>query len=248
MKRFAYIATGIGAAAALAVAGVATVNAADGAPAPRRIVMAEGDDRLPSITATDWVTYADHVVVVNATSEQTIPPAQIEIERGEGLIGRKVNLEVKEVLWSREDAAQTAPKGWEYNASGWTFTEGNLNSPTVTAIYDRPRIEPGHQYILAIAWEGPHCAEDDAPEPAKWMGLGEGSELPFDGDVIGQGEMEGRAQSVAEARTLAADAGPDAGLEEEMAGNSADALAAKLKATPPGERQQFGPSPTAACG
>ncbi|WP_433515948.1 hypothetical protein ACQP2T_10425 [Nonomuraea sp. CA-143628] len=248
MKRLTYIATGIGLAAALTVAGVATVNAADRAPAPRQVVMADGDDRLPSITATDWVTYADHVVVVSATSEETIPPAQIEIERGEGLIGRKVNLEVKKVLWSREDAAQPAPKEWQYNASGWTFTEGNLNSPTPTAIYDRPRIEPGHQYILAITWEGQHCAEGDTPEPAKWMGLGEGSELPFDGDVIGQGEEEGHAQSAAEARTLAADAGPNTGLEEEMAGNSADALVAKLKATQPGERQQFEPSPTATCG
>ncbi|MEV6030196.1 hypothetical protein AB0L65_03550 [Nonomuraea sp. NPDC052116] len=249
MRRRTHIAAGIGIAAALAVAGFTVADFTDRASAQRRPVeLTEADDRLPSTTATDWVTYADHVVVVNAASEQTIPPNQTDVERGEGLIGRKVSLEVKNVLWSREGAAQPAPKEWEYYATGWTFTNRDVNNPTVLAGEGRPRIEPGHQYILAIAWEGPRCAEGDAPEPGRWMGLGEGSELPFDGDVIGQGEMEGRTQSVAEARTAAAEADPNIGLEEEMVGNNADALAAKLKATPPGERQQFGPQATASCG
>ncbi|MFC4117347.1 hypothetical protein [Nonomuraea zeae] len=83
--------------------------------------LADGDDRLPSTTDTDWVTYADHVVVGAATAEQRLPAASIEVERGEGLIGRTVTLEVRQVAWSRDDAAQPAPKGWQYNAAGFVF-------------------------------------------------------------------------------------------------------------------------------
>jgi hypothetical protein len=35
-------------------------------------MVAEGDDRLPSTTASDWVTYADHVVVATAASEHRL--------------------------------------------------------------------------------------------------------------------------------------------------------------------------------
>nr|WP_152992337.1 hypothetical protein [Nonomuraea pusilla] len=248
MRRIIRVAAGLGTAAAVAVAGLAAADAADGPPQRERVVaLAHGDDRLPSTTATDWVTYADHVVVVSATSEQPVPPTRTDVERGEGLMGRKVGLEVQNVLWSRPDAARPAPEAWEYNATGWTFTDGNLDNPTVLAMEGRPRIEPGHRYILAIAWQGPRCAEGDAPEPGRWMGLGEGSELPFDGGVIGQGELQGEVRTVAEARALAADAGPNAGLKEDMVGRGADDLAAALKAAAPGQKQQFAPQPTAAC-
>jgi hypothetical protein len=209
----------------------------------RKVIMAEGADRLPSTTAADWVTYADHVVVVAATSEQVMPPSRSELERGEGLLGRKVRLEVKDVLWSREGAPQPAPSNWDYNAIGSVFTNGRVDRPTPVALHERPRFEAGHQYIMAIQWRPARCSPGDAPEPAGWVGLGEGSELPFDGGVIGQGESEGRPQSAAEARTHAAGAKLDAGLEEELAGGDAVGLAGKLKAATPGKRrQEFGPS------
>ncbi|GAA3692062.1 hypothetical protein GCM10022224_067150 [Nonomuraea antimicrobica] len=225
--------------AAIVTSGALSATAGGGAPAqPREVVMAHADDRLPSITAADWVTYADHVVVVNAVSEQRLPPAQIEIERGEGLIGRRVDLQVKEVLWSRDGAPHPAPQSWAYNASGFTFNDGDTSALSPVALEGRPRIEAGHQYILAIVWEDARCSEGDEPEPGRWLGLGEGSELPYDGDVIGQGEHEGRLQTVEGARTLAGAAGPDVGIEEELVGQNAAALAATLKTATPGQRQQ----------
>jgi len=238
MRRFTFLAAGLG-VAAIAVAGIdlATAGSTEDPSALPQVVLGDGDDRLPSATATDWVTYADHVVIVSATSERALPPSRTEMERGEGLIGRKVGLEVKEVLWSRKGAAQPAPRSWEYNATGWVFSDGKLEDRQPLALRERPRIESGHQYVLAIAWEGPRCSDGDTPEPGRWMGLGEGSELPFDGDLIGQGENQGQLQTVAEARTAAADAGSAVELEDQLAGKGASELAAELKATTPGQKQ-----------
>jgi hypothetical protein len=238
VRRFTCLAAGLGiAATAVAGIGYATAGSTDNTAALPAVVLGHGDDRLPNATAADWVTYADYVVVVSATSERALPPARTETERGEGVIGRKVGLEVKQVLWSRKGAAQPAPRSWEYNASGWVFSDGKPEDPAPFALEDRPRIESGHQYVLAITWEGPRCSPGDTPEPARWMGLGGGSELPFDGAVIGQGENEGQAQTVTEARTEAAAAGSVAELKDELAGQGASDLVAKLATATPGERQ-----------
>ncbi|TDD82165.1 hypothetical protein E1293_17090 [Actinomadura darangshiensis] len=241
MKRGMYFA-GAGAAGLLAAA-VAVLaphddqpEAASEAPAPPRIVMAEGDDRLPSTTATDWVTYADHVVVVTAASERRLPVSATEAARGEGLIGRTVDMQVKKVLWSRKGAPEAAPKSWTYNAAGFALTNGDPEAAAPMAVHGRPRMEVGHQYIVAVSWEPARCSPGDKPEPGRWMGLGEGSEVPYDGNTIGQGEMEGRVQTAAQARILVAG---EHGLEEEMIGQDAAALAAKLKATPATEKQTF---------
>jgi hypothetical protein len=78
------------------------------------------------------------------------------------------------------------------------------------------------------------------------MGLGEGSELPFDGDVIGQGENQGQPQSATDARTRAAEDGPSGGLEDELAGKGASELTAKLKTAKAGTRQ-LPPQPATVC-
>ncbi len=193
------------------------------------MLLADGDDRLPSGIAADWVTYADHVVVVNVTSEKELQPTRTETERGEGLIGRKVELQVQKVLWSSKTAAPPASKYSEYNATGWAFSDHKAAERIPVALHDRPRLETGHQYVLAIAWDGPRCSPGEAPEAGRWMGLGEGSELPFDGGVIGQGENDGQPQTVAAARTEAAEAGAVADLEDQLAGHSATDLIVKLK-------------------
>jgi hypothetical protein len=82
-------------------------------------------------------------------------------------------------------------------------------------------LETGHQYVIALAWDGPGCSSDESPEAGHWMGPGEGSELPFDGGIIGQGENQGEVQTVAAARTEAAEAGPVVDLGDQLAGQSA---------------------------
>lgn len=205
------------------------------------IVLGQGADHLPNQTASDWVTYADHVVVVSATGEREIAPAAQEVERGEGTVGRTVTLSVDKVLWSRSDARRPAPDVWEYSAMGWQFLDGDTEKRTKMALVDQPRVELGHRYVMAITWEEAACSPGDAAEPAQWRGLGEGSELPFDGGVIGQGELEGRPRTAAQARSTR-EAGDDAGLEDQLAGRGEEALIQALEAAQPREPEAFGPT------
>ncbi|MBO3681968.1 hypothetical protein J5X86_44525 [Streptomyces sp. NEAU-YJ-81] len=187
------------------------------------------------------MTYADHVLVVSATREKEIAPTQQEVERGEGTVGRTVALTVDKVLWSRPDAPRPAPDTWEYSAMGWQFQDGDTGNRTKMAL-DQPRVEPGHRYVMAIRWEAATCSPGDDPEPARWQGLGEGSEVPFDAGVIGQGELEGRPRTAAQARSAKLKAGDDAGLEDQLAGREEATLVQELNAAQPHEPETFGPA------
>ncbi|MDX3433950.1 hypothetical protein PV664_34320 [Streptomyces sp. ME01-18a] len=156
-------------------------------------VMGHGDDRYPSSSANEWVSNADHVVVATPLSEAEIAPGTTEVDRGEGLIGRNVTMRVDKLLWSSPQPAAPAPQTYSRQSSGWVFQD-TVDNRREFALHDRPRIEPGHSYIIALHWEPARCSEGDEPEPAQWVGLGAGSNLPFDDGVIGKGEFEGEVQ------------------------------------------------------
>ncbi|BFO21165.1 hypothetical protein SHKM778_75530 [Streptomyces sp. KM77-8] len=205
----------------------------------RDVLIGHGADHLPSQSAQDWVTYADHVVVASAVSDREVPASTQELERGEGVIGRTVTLKVDKVLWSRDGAAQPAPATWDYSAMGWEFTDGSTDNRTRMAVAEQPRVEVGHTYIMALTWEQQQCAEGDGVQPAQWRGLGEGSEIPFDDAVIGNGELEGRTQTTQQAKSAAADAvDADDSLEDQMAGRTADALIHALVTAQPAQTAQ----------
>jgi hypothetical protein len=85
---------------------------------------------------------------------------------------------------------------------------GEAVSPTVSppegkrVPHDRPRIGTGHHYVIALAWDGPHCSPDESPEPVSWMGL-EDPELAFDNGLIGQDDNQREVQTTTAARTEA---------------------------------------------
>ncbi|MEU5873840.1 hypothetical protein AB0A73_20060 [Glycomyces sp. NPDC047369] len=233
MRTRTRIAAAAGVVAAAALTGIAVTELA--APAPEgqaapeaQVLMGHGADYLPSITADDWVTYADHAIVVEAVSEAAIEPGAEELERGEGIIGRTVTLVVEDVLWSREGAPVSAPAVWSYNALGWHFADGDTEGAVEMALYGFPRVEVGHEYVMAVRWEAAVCDEDGEFTPAQWRGLGEGSEIPFDGGVLGNGESEGAVGDAA-AFAAAAEDLPDQGVEELLAGKGADAIVAALE-------------------
>jgi hypothetical protein len=202
------------------------------APATEAIMLGQGSDHLPSVTASDWVTYADHVIVVEAVSEQAIPPSAEEVERGEGVIGRIISLTIEDVLWTRDGATHAAPATWDYSGLGWAFSDGDTAAAVEMAFHDLPRIEVGHQYVMAVRWEAAVCDEDGEYTPAMWRGLGEGSEIPYDGDILGNGESEGTVQDAA-AFAAAAEEEPDQGVEELLAGQGADAIVSALQSAEP---------------
>lgn len=237
MRTRTRIAAAAGVIATASVTGIAVAAlaapAADDQSAPEpETLLAHGSDHLPSVTATDWVTYADHVVVVEAVSEEAIPPSEEELERGEGMIGRTVTLAIEDVLWSREGAPQAAPETWEFSALGWVFTDGDTDDPVELALHDFPRVEVGHQYVMAIRWEEAVCTAGGDHLPAQWRGLGEGSEIPFDDGTLGNGESEGAVQDASDFAAHA-DLHPDQGVEELLAGEGADALVGVLEDAKP---------------
>jgi hypothetical protein len=233
--------TGLG---AIGAAVVSAVFIAAHSGADERIVFGNGDDRLPNQTASEWVTYADHVVAVTAISESEITPSEAEVNRGEGLILRHVTLKVDRVLWSRDNTDQPAPQSFSWTAYGWQFKDGKTSNRVEMAAAGEPRIEEGHSYIMAIERQEARCSPGDAL-PGQWRGLGADSTFPFDGGVIGEGETAGLEQSAQKAREAAKTPDdPNFSLEDMMAGRSADALIEELTSAMPVERQQFGPPPS----
>ncbi|WP_335990666.1 hypothetical protein [Glycomyces sp. MUSA5-2] len=224
----------VAAATGIAVAALAAPAAQEQAAPQEQVLLAHGSDHLPSTTATDWVTYADHVVVVEAVSETAIMPDQEELDRGEGIIGRTVTLAVDEVLWSREGAAQAAPETWEFSALGWHFRDGDVDGAVEMGLDGFPRVEVGHRYVMAIRWEEAVCTAGGDSLPAMWRGLGEGSEIPFDGGTLGNGESEGTVQDAA-AFATDQNAHVDVGVEEILVGEGADELVAALEDAKPDE-------------
>src|SRR5262245_19459449 len=126
-----------------------------------RVVMGEGRDRTASRTVADWVTYADHVLVVTVESETLLMPSKKELERGEGMINRTVKLRVDQVLWSAPDAAQPAPKSLEIPVAGVVFNNNSEKGSFEAkfALEGSSRLEPGHTYIKAFEWMDDPCSD-----------------------------------------------------------------------------------------
>lgn len=188
------------------------------------------DDRYPSQTATDWVTYSDHVISYTVLSEKALPMSEEEQLAGEGFTPRELTVRVNGIIWSKPGSSIKPPaigSTMVRHAGGWTVHEGE-RTPWVDP--DRPSLEPDHSYIEAVQWltDGP----DGTQLSPSWVGLGEGSKLPFDNSVIGKGENEGEIVSPTQFRAMEDEPGP-ATLEEQMAGKGASDLADALKAAEP---------------
>ncbi|MFH8702004.1 hypothetical protein [Streptomyces chartreusis] len=191
--------------------------------------MGRGSDAYASQTATDWVSQADHVAVLSVLSEKELPPTQEEQAAGEGLIGREITVRVDKILWSSPNPAHPAPSDtFSWTADGWSFQGEERTAFTMAG---SPRYEPGHTYIEALKWEPEHRDEDDIT-PAQWVGLGEGSSLPYDGGVIGKGEYQGETVSASSFKSMEDDSAQGS-LEEQMAGKTASDLIAALNAARP---------------
>ncbi|WP_150236552.1 hypothetical protein [Nocardiopsis quinghaiensis] len=231
-RAWMFTAAGVGVAAAAATVGF---NVATHEPDPDELPLtnASASYRRSGESAQDWVTHADHVILARAVDEVVHEPLPIEVERGEGMVGRTVTLEVKEVLWSAPDPAQPAPTTYEYPAWGFVFN-GGVDNMTPIGTQDEPRVEVGHDYVIAIDWEEARCTPGDEPQPAMWMGLDNNSVIPADDGVVGNGESGG---SVASAQARRNSSEPllrgEGTFEGQMMGDSVESLARELAQAEP---------------
>ncbi|MFD5315238.1 hypothetical protein [Streptomyces sp. NPDC127098] len=201
-RRRAAVAGGLLLAAAVAGAVLVALPGEGTGPGVAVLDGAGASERLPSWSATDWVSYADHVVVGALSSEREIAASEEELAAGEGYIGRSGTLDIRDVLWSRTGAQPAPASGLSLSLVGWTFGGDDRQRMAMAGV---PRIETGHTYILTLAYasEG-------------WELLGSGAILPYDEGVIGNGESAGTVRNADEAQAELAEAEWDLATEHSV--------------------------------
>ncbi|MFD6177890.1 MULTISPECIES: hypothetical protein [unclassified Isoptericola] len=199
------------------------------------VVVAMAEESFPTSAAVDWVTYADHVVVVTVVDEAERARSREDGNpAGERYVEREVALRVDERLWSSADPRHRAPPDrFSMEAAGSLDRDGDR---TPWAVEDTPRMERGHTYVVALVWR-PAVPDPTTPTPAHWAWLGTDALLPYDDGTIGVGELEGVVRA---APRVVPEGDPERSFEDAMAGRSAADLAAVLRATRPVEREDYG--------
>ena len=224
---------------ALALTGCAVVPAglstASATPAVSSLagyetVMSEGLDALPSETLTDWVSYADTVVVVRVTGESRGELTRDEEQAGEGLKLRYVTLEVVDTVWVGPRGL--APAGEiTLSPNAWVVSAGE---DRLLVFAEAARMEVGRAYLVPLV-------HDDAFDPA-WQALSITAVLPFDDAVVGQGEVlfdetgtEAAQEELSQAVRTLWGLGRDE-VARSLASTSPDAAAKDLISLPPTDR------------
>lgn len=136
------------------VVGLIGITTARESPSRHAIPRTFPDAELPfpDATASDVVSYADHVALVTAVSEIELPqtaslsPSAL----GEPAVYRRVTFRVDASLWSRADA-RTAPADFTAVSPGWLVRD-RKRVPFV--VHGAPWIAVGAQYIMPIAYDG----------------------------------------------------------------------------------------------
>lgn len=116
-------------------------------------VPVDTDAPFPSETASDVVSYADHVALVTAISETEAPPESTPpgtFPPGETAVYRQVTFRIDATLWSRTDAP-TAPKQFTSLWWGW-LVNGTSRRPFI--VQGAPAVFMGAQYVMPIAYDG----------------------------------------------------------------------------------------------
>jgi hypothetical protein len=142
-------------------------------------------------TIPDWAAEADVVVRAAVTGEKVLqPPTSVSANKdGLDLVGRSVSLNVTNVIWRSADETRADPTSFTMDAFGWM--QADDGSKREVAVEGAPRLETGHEYVLALVWREAECSPGDATVPAHWSVLGSGAALPADNNTIGVGEFEG---------------------------------------------------------
>lgn len=222
-----------GVVAAFQRAGASSTDVSTPTSKPTAAIM-QAEDHLPNSTTSDWVTYADFVVAVTAKDEVASPINAEDLKIGEGLIERRVTLDVDKVLWSRNpDTAP--PKSVPWVGAGWVFDDHAPEKKIPMILPGTSRVEAGHSYVVAIKWEQPPCPDTSSKDSGSWTGLGGGAVLAFDDGVLGNGEFEGTERTadaaIAARRTSGQEALSDVGSR--MLGSTEDALTKELASAKP---------------
>lgn len=181
------------------------------------VIISDGDQLLPSDTITDWVTYADQLVVVTVAGERKLAPTAEEKKAGEGYIPRVIDLRIDRVLWSRS-GAPTAPASFETDLDGWQL-KGDQR--TAVRLKGEPMMVVGKEYVLPIVY----FSKTKKVPNSGWSTLSPDSIFPYQSDTLGKGDV------IPSLQAKGADTPTDA--RAPYFGKNASQLVAAMKATPP---------------
>jgi len=137
-----------------AVGGFAIIARPSPKPAPSKPasppVAADSHAQFPYETASDVVSYSDHVAIVTVVSESEVTPTPTPETGGpaEPTIARRVTFRVDDVLWSRADAP-AAPAKFTALWGGWLAKN---HRPFV--VDGTPWVFVGGHYVVPIAFDG----------------------------------------------------------------------------------------------
>lgn len=110
----------------------------------------ETDAPFPSDTASDVVSYSDHVALVTAVTEADAPAATpTTTANGDSVVMRDITFHVDDVFWSRPDAPP-APARFSARWWGWVVRDGK-RSPFI--VDGAPVVFVGAQYVVPIAYD-----------------------------------------------------------------------------------------------
>lgn len=175
-------AAGIALVGAAAIACVGLAGGSGGSSGARQqVIVAAGDELLPSATAQDWVTYGDLLVRLRVTGASELPPTEEEVAAGEGFIPRGVVLDVEQVLWRRPSFDMATPRTLHWSVDGWRF---HGESRTPIRLQGEPTLAPGHTYVAMIT----HLSVTDRVRQPGWIPLSVTSILPDQDNVLGKGD------------------------------------------------------------
>jgi hypothetical protein len=168
-------------------------------------VVGQASDRLPSETLSDWVSFGDHVVIAKVESERELDTPPEVVQRGEGLIGRRISAQVTTTLWSRSQAP-ALPSTVDLLVWGWVLQDGKRLPFTSDGA---PRLGVGSTYVIPLT----------QVKGGEWIVLAPSAVLPVTAQTI-------RAPGGAEVGTIAP-------LARAYAGRAAADLGRDLAAATP---------------
>jgi hypothetical protein len=106
------------------------------------------DKLVSERTATDVVTWADHVVLATPVAETKVwgETEMTDDGSGDGLVLRRLTIRIDETLWTRS-GAESSENPFTSLEWGWVLKERELS---IMGDAGAPRYEIGHQYVMSI--------------------------------------------------------------------------------------------------
>lgn len=173
------------------LAACADGRGAEGSPDAQGYESDGGSARLPFDRLIDWVSYGDAAVMITVVKAEEVAASPAEVERGEGLIGRRLTVRVNDVLWRHPDAS-TAPKSFAFDGFPWLLREGERIR---TATPQNGWLTVGEQYLAIVTRYKPEGWGPINPQTVFHLNNGrmppadEGS-LPFAKELAGKSPLE----------------------------------------------------------